>query len=473
MDLCAGWRRILVFGLAAVPLRAEWVKLTTPHFEMYTTNTRAKALAALEALEQARAFFDENSASQTVTDSPIRIIAFQSEKEFRPYSANPGAIAFYQRGNRRDYIVMRDLGPSSYSVAIHEYTHLYLDHRNLKLPLWLNEGLADVYSTLQMKGAQLMLGAPPAGRWEELQKRPLLDVHELLLVDQRSPYYRQPEEMSQFYAESWALAHMLLLGKGYRENFRQFVAAVNEGKGSEAAFRAAYGKTLNEVAADLRKYIAAGGVSVSWFPAETNRRDVPEVSGVADREAELVLADLLSIHRDTAAEAQARLSELAAEAPKDPEVQRSLGDLAWQQGKVNEAREHFREAIEEGSRDAVMMLQYADLLRASGAPAAQIVPVLEHAIELRPNFSEARFKLGIEAASEGECPLALSALSAIKTISSDRAYPLYSVLAYCTFQQGKRADARHWAELARQYAGTTEQSANAERMLQELNRPGR
>ncbi len=457
------------FPIAVSPIRAQWIKLTTPHFEMYTTNTRVKGLEALETLEEARRFFNQNSPSETVTEMRIRIIVFRSEKEFRPYSANPGAIAFYQRGHGRDYIVMRDLGPGSYSVAIHEYTHLYLEHHNLHLPLWLNEGLADVYSTLQPRGGQLIVGLPPPGRIEALRTAPLLDLHQLFGVNEQSSYYRNPAQMSQFYSASWGLTHMLLLGRNYSAGFRRFMAAVEERNGAEKSFQDVYGRTLDEVASDLRDYLSQPDLGISYFDARLDQREIPEVTDSSDEDVELVLADLLSTHRGSAAEAHARLTGLAEESPHNPDVQRSLGYLAWQQGNTKEAKEHFEEAVREGSTDALMILQYAGLLHTSHGSPAQIIGLLERAVELKPDLMDARFSLGMEAANQGQCQVALPALSAIKTITSDRAYPLYSVLAYCTWKQGDAPDARHWVELAKRYAETQQERANTEQLIQQLN----
>ncbi|MBV9611378.1 MAG: hypothetical protein JO091_02855 [Acidobacteriaceae bacterium] len=459
--------------MAVLPLDAQWIKLTTPHFEMYTTNTRARALDALEIFEQARAFFDENSPSETVTDFPIRIIAFKSEEEFRPYSPNAGAVAYYHRAYGRDYIVMRDLGPVSYPVAIHEYTHLYLAHRHLQVPIWLNEGLAEVYSTLKASGEQLIIGSPPPARLRAARSLPLLDLRQIFGVDEDSPYYRDPALMQQFYGDSWALAHMLFLSEPYRDNFRDFLRSLNEGKGSEQSFQEIYGKSVEQVTRDLRTYISRGATTVSSFDAQTNRRDVPELSEPTAEEAEVILADLLSSNRETAKEAQTRLAGLAASSSSNPDVQKSLGYLALEQGKLEEAREHFDQALRQGSNDPIMLLRYAGALQRSGASGSQIVSLLQRAVALKPDLLDARFALGMEAATQGQCVVSLSALAPIKTIQADRAFPLYSALTYCNSRLGRTGDARHWGELARQYAETAEQRATVEHLLQQLNRSAR
>jgi hypothetical protein len=40
-----------------------------------------------------------------------------------------------------------------------------------------------------------------------------LDWNTLFAVDRESPYYNELDKMSIFYAQSWALTHMLMLGK--------------------------------------------------------------------------------------------------------------------------------------------------------------------------------------------------------------------------------------------------------------------
>lgn len=100
----------------SLPLQAaqHWISLTTPHFEMYTTNGAGAGTKALETFERVRSFFLEKSPSKKAPDTPVRIIAFRSEKEFQPYRPNGGAVAYYHRSRKRDYIVMQDLSTENY-----------------------------------------------------------------------------------------------------------------------------------------------------------------------------------------------------------------------------------------------------------------------------------------------------------------------------------------------------------------------
>src|SRR5581483_1875379 len=77
---------LLIAFVLPVSAADQWIKLITPDFEIYTTNGRRKAIEGLHIFEEARAFFEENSPSKTVPDVPVRIIAFKSEKQYKPYS---------------------------------------------------------------------------------------------------------------------------------------------------------------------------------------------------------------------------------------------------------------------------------------------------------------------------------------------------------------------------------------------------
>ena len=50
------------------------------------------------------------------------------------------------------------------ATAVHEYTHLLIRHMELKLPVWLNEGIAEVYSTLRPLAGKVAVGNVPEGR---------------------------------------------------------------------------------------------------------------------------------------------------------------------------------------------------------------------------------------------------------------------------------------------------------------------
>lgn len=353
---------------------------------------------------------------------------------------------------------------------MHEYTHLIVEHLDLKLPVWLNEGLADLYSSLEPKGDQAVVGRPLAGRAGILMRQRWMDLNALFAVDAQSPYYNEREKMSIFYAESWALTHMLALGQDYRPGFSKFMAAIGTGHSAADALQSVYGKSVAQVTLALHAYLRQASVQAAVFDVKLSKPDLePVVSDAPELNVELALADLLASQKRTLGEAAERLGQLAAAHPETPDVQESLGYLAWEQKDTKKAQECFKLAFDRGSKDPEMLVHYSQLMRYAGTPDVQILPVLEKAAAIKPDDRDVWFNLGVTALNAKRWGEALNAFSQIKTVTPDRAYGLFSGLAYCNLQLRETKQARAMAEKAKQYARTPDEQAQAASMLQHLD----
>lgn len=464
---------LLVAVLTAHPLCAEehWISLTTPHFEMYTTNGASSGTRALQVFERVRAFFLEASPSKQAPDMPVRIIAFRSEKEFAPYRPNGGVAAYYQRSRKRDYIVMQDLNTDNYRTAVHEYTHLIVEHSGVKLPVWLNEGLADVYSSLEAKGEQTMVGRPLAGRLQVLAQEKWLDLPLLTSVGQDSPYYNDRGKMPIFYAESWALTHMLVLGSGYHDGFSRFVASVSAGNSAEASFASVYGKTLTQVRKDLDGYFQKTTVQVSLFNVKLEKINLhPAVADLAPLHTALALTDLLASQPGKAREAANRLNQLAAEYPQNAEIEESLGYSAWQSGNPRAAAAHFAKAAEAGIDDPEMLFHYATLIGQDEDKLQTSIAAVKKALALKPEYREAKYFLGMQEMNARQYGAAFSTLMSLKTIKPAEAFKVYSALAYCSLELKDPAQARKLGKQAQQYAGNDSERQRANEFVDYLDR---
>ncbi len=453
-------------GIAA----EHWIRLTTPHFEIYTTNSEKQGTAALQVFEQVRYFFVQSSHLKTAPDTAVRIIAFRSEKEFKPYRVNEGAFAYYVRSRKVDYIVVQDISPEHYRAAVHEYTHLIVEHLGLTFPLWLNEGLADFYSTVEPKGNRSVVGRPIEGHALLLRSQSWIDLNTLFAVDRESPYYNERDKMSTFYAESWALTHMVELGKNYMSGTVRFLALMASGRPTADCFQSVYGKSLAEVTKDLHAYVNQSSVQGALFDVKLSKPDLePDVSEPSEFNVDLALSDLLASRKETSAEAAERLSRLAQEHPESAEVQESLGYVAWEQGNLSRAKESFKLAIDRGSKNPEMLFHYSELLHQSRAPVEEMIAVLQRAITIKPDYQDAWFNLGMAQMEARHWSAALNAFSHIKTITTEHAYQLFSAQAYCYLRLDARQQARTATEKANQYAKGRDEESQVSNMLRELD----
>src|ERR1051325_9710725 len=91
--------------------------------------------------------------------------------------------AFFHRGSDENLIVLALSENSSLPVIFHEYTHLLLRHNDPFWPLWLKEGMAEIYGALQVTGAHgLRLGKPLPEHLQLLATQPLMTLGKLFAV---------------------------------------------------------------------------------------------------------------------------------------------------------------------------------------------------------------------------------------------------------------------------------------------------
>ena len=462
-----------IFGLALIPSLTgapeTWIKLTTPHFELYTTAGEKKGREAILYFEQVRSFFLRASGSKRIAEAPVRIVAFRSEKDYKPYRMSESAVAYYAESRDREFIVMQDISVEHYPAAIHEYTHLVIQRDGLKLPVWLNEGWAELYSSLKPQGNKAIIGQLLPASVQTLAYTKWLDLDVLSKVDQTSPMYNERDKAGIFYAQSWLLVHMLYFSSDYSANFAKFVVAVANGQETAQAFQSVYGKGLKEVRRDLDRYFKRDTLYESLIDVKLEKSaENPVLSPVPAFESGLVLADLLSLvnKRDAAGEAY---QQLATDNPGKPEPEEALGYLAWQAKDLVSARQHFARAYADGTTNAQMCFDYA-MLKAQETPDAKdVATILQRAVELKPDYLMARLRLGVFLASQQRYSEALAQLSQVHKVNSDQAPEYFLAVAYSDLHTGQLDDARKSAEFAKKWAKTPAESAQADSILQALD----
>lgn len=449
-------------------LKEHWERIGTPDLELYTDAGNTAAREVLNHLQQVRAFFLKASPLPLLDQFPVRIVLFKTEEQFAPYKTAQGERAFFLDSPKRDYIVMAD-SPGEHRFAIHEYMHLIVRHSGLRLPLWLNEGWAEVYSTLKPVADGVAVGDLVDIRMKALESGPWLDIDTLTTIDRQSPTYQGKGPVNMFYAESWALAHMLFLAPDYADNFPRFIMAIHRGKTFAESCRAAFGKTSAEVFGDLRKYFDRKKMYGKVFAAQLGRKSalpdvLKEVSKVNQFGLRLLLADLLAAtgHRQEAKETYAELSQAE---PGRYEVPESLGYLALIERDLNAALREFERAFAGGDSDPRMCLQLAVLQEAARQPTANIMASLERALQSKPDYADAILQTGLVRVAAGEYQSGVATLMKVGQIRPQQASQVYSALAYGNLRLGDLARARKDAETARQYTSDANQVKRLDAML--------
>jgi hypothetical protein len=412
-------------SLPAAPATGEWLRLTTPHFELYTTAGEKRGRETILHFEQVRSFFMSAAPVHTGPEFPVRIIAFRTEKQYAPYSTSTAAAAYYTQSQYRDYIVMKDLGEEHFPTATHEYMHLIVRHSGVKMPLWLSEGWADVYSTLRSLGGKTIVGDPIPGRLQKLQTDRWLDIGTLTSISNDSPWYNEKDRAGIFYAESWALAHMLYLSPDYRPNFDKMLRAFGEEKPAAEAFQIGFGKSAEEIFSDLKTYILRGTFNSGVIDAKLEKSaENPQVQTASLFESSLALAELLGATRKYD-EAKSAFLAVEKQFPGKPDTSRSLGYLEWKSGDERAARTWFEKAFAAGEADPEMCFHLAMLQRRQKAASDEVRPSLLRALQAKPDYVEARLQLAYLELGDQKYAEALALFNAIPAPRREDAAALF------------------------------------------------
>ena len=459
---------ILLTLAGALPALAEdhWIRLTSVHFEMYTTSDEKKAREAIQHFERVREFFMQASPVKPPGEFPVRIVAFKDAQIMHIYAPNPSVVAYYAPGPLRDSIVMQDPSPESYPVTIHEYLHLVIRHSGMHLPLWLNEGWADVYSTLRPVKDGMAIGDLIPRHMTTLGQARWFTLTELEAITSSSPEYNESSRTGMFYSESWALAHMLYLSPDYKDNFGKFIGALTRGKSMNEALQTAWNKNVNQVLTDLQLYLSRKKLYGTVFltPLEKSG-EAPVVTPVTAYDGRLMLADLQAAAPHVV-EARREYQQLEMDDPKRPEAAAGAGYLAVLTGDKETARKEFHKAFSLGTTDPQLCMQLSALDREAKQPANVIMDELDRAIKLRPDFSEAVFQLALMKVDVRDFDAALDLLGKVGLVAPDRMAIYRSALAYSHLQKGNLEVARSDAEAARRAAKTIGETQAAERLMQ-------
>ena len=462
------WRLLFLLPVCAWAAGPEpWLKITSANFELFTTGSERSGRDLIRHFEQVRSFFVQAFGGAISSARPARIVAFRNEKEFAPYRPNEFASAFYQPGELHDFILMSNGGAENYPVAVHEYTHLMVHQAGQKFPAWFNEGLADLFSSLQPMGNRIKVGQDLPGRVHTLNQERWIPLRTLLEVDHSSPYYNERSRAGIFYAESWALVHMLYLGPEYRPHLKDLAAALKEDD-PEAMFHKAYGKSVADVESDLHVYLKPDTIKVMVFDLQLPKSvETPQIETGAGLPAQLALAELLSNYRGRTGQARAAYESLARENPQRWEVEAGWGEFSWHERKLDEAARHFARAVELGGQDPQLYLDYGRILYYTNR-LTDAIDVLLKAAHLNPDSDEVQFDLGSVYVRNGNWGAALAALRSVKRVQPEWRYRYLYNLAFAEYRLGQTADAQRHAAQARSFTHNPEELVAADRLSRSL-----
>jgi tetratricopeptide (TPR) repeat protein len=405
--------------VSAALAKDRWFEVQSRNFRV-TGNADTKQLRRIavdleEIRRQLLTVFPKKAASRV----PTTVIVFRNAKSFRLFFESRDAAGGVYADLDRNYIAL-NAGEKRRRSVYHDYVHTLIGEHDV-LPLWLREGLAEYYGSIENEryafgeSRTLQIGYPIYSHEELLRDRSFLPVNELFAMTDDSPAYHENDRNSVFLAESWALVHMLHTEESMDLLKRLLQLLVDKNPARES-FEAVYSLEPGLLEARLKDYIKTSrkwgwtymqvpyclceSKPNDWLQFNFDRtqsyvKDLGEKK-LTDAEVRFYVGDLL-LHSGSLQEAGAYLQDALGLAPQFAAAHASLAVLRIRQENYDEAKEHIERALALGSDNPLPYLFHAQLIRQKAPASAELTEEqlqnmqtsLLKAVRLGPNLNEA------------------------------------------------------------------------------------
>lgn len=386
---------------------AQWIAVQSPLFTIYTPAGEKTARRWAVELEQFRRAMQLVVSVPESSLRPVTVMLFPTDKEMRPFkpleNGKPQRLAgFFVHGGDYHALALSlddDEEAETRRTIFHEAVHWYSSAADQSLPMWLEEGVAEVYSTFRAEGEKVSFGWPLQHHLRALARGEKYDVGRHLLTARGTLEYNEGNRATLFYARSWLMAHYLLYGKGSpgRAAVARYLDGLSRQSDLELAFREAFGCTYAEFGQQLANYLKGGRHIVQQMSVPT--ADIAaslKVRPATEAELECAKGTLLLGARDgDPTQALPYLLRATVLAPDSASAWQMLGEAKLVAKDQTGAGECFSRAVAAGSTSyyvhyglALASLEGADRLGGTFDPdeADRSAKSLRRALELNPRF---------------------------------------------------------------------------------------
>ena len=287
---------LLWFAVQAFAGDEAWITLKAPRFGIVSQLSEEATRAWAQEFDQFVTALHQLYNRDDRDLVPLTILIFKSKKQFSDYciltKSGQAERVVGLFANRDDWSVIALPGLSGYKktrrVILHEAVHWYSHSQSVDLPLWLDEGLAEVYSTFEIKRGKARWGLPIQSHIDYLDYKGLQPTREFLRATQDEALH----ELDTYYPQAWAMVHYFFFGnRGQNRNkFRAFLSDLGN-KSSEKAFESALGMTYEEFDGELRPYIRHGEYNVAEIELTDTHAEM-EVSPASNAVVQFTLGRL-------------------------------------------------------------------------------------------------------------------------------------------------------------------------------------
>jgi tetratricopeptide (TPR) repeat protein len=427
---------LLLFAASSTSAKENWIKIKSKNFTIIGNAGERDIRKLANNLEEFRHVLSLLfPKAQIATPLPTTVFLFKSQSSFKPFKpqykgkTKEDVAGYFLAGQDGNYIALSSElgGGNPHEVIFHEYEHFVTRNNMPNAPVWLDEGLAEFFSTFTTSDddKKATLGGPIARHVFTLREGSLLPLSTLLKVNRKSPHYNESGKAGIFYAESWALVHYLMLQNGGKRQSQltKFIGGLSEGIPLEENFRQSFQADYKTIENELRSYVRRFTFPVLNltfsqqldFAKEVERTVMPEA------EVQYYLGDLLLRGRrfDEAEKYLRKSLELDANFTMS---QISLGILRMAQDRLPEATKLLESAIAGDSRNYLGHLYFGHVLRQEER-YDDAAKSYQQAIQLKPDVAQPHLDLGYTYLNMGREEEAVEAFKRATRLDPRNPYP--------------------------------------------------
>jgi hypothetical protein len=411
------------------PAKESWLLSESPSFTVVGNVSAKKVTEIAETLEYFRAtLLRLKPSASSVSPVPTLFVAFANDRSFDPYKNSPDSrdvqwVGTSQASQFGNFFAVNAYPAQGNGMAIvfGSYAGYFLRSNYPTTPLWLLEGLSELYGTFRIEGGVADIGRPSAENLGVLRHAPLMSLREVLATTAASPAYA-PENRSIFSAHSWVLAHYLLYGAADgQQRTADFLRRLEAGEPESTAFPAAFGVEIDKFEGRVRQYAASTGFDFQRLAVGELPPAAVSVPRALSRPEMLTLLAGLPASMRHLDFAQQHLDAAIAAEPGNGDAWALAGWIAETRQDAAGAAVAYRRALGSSVKRAASWV-YIGRWQLSGAEAggasaereaaaAAARQSAESALAVAPEFGEAAALKGRAALVQKEYPAAIAALA--------------------------------------------------------------
>lgn len=394
----------------AAAAEVEWSRFEADGVVVLSDGSRKDATEFLLGYLAYRKAFTELLLPEGRQPGPVCILLFRRRAALEECVGGPNdrLLALTAEVDGEVYVAMSVDGDRREALTLIYETDTLFGLRRLGhfLPLWVEHGMATVFSSLRVTKTGCVVGKPAGDHPALLRGEHWLPWGLVGQMSTETSEYRVPAVFQLFIAQSWGAMRAVLLSRpeATRAQFASLVASTRRNDAPDEVLARVLGIERGAVPAQLKKVARQSTTLTVPFDAAAARARIETTTAT---EAEVCVRRASMIQTQQAPDRAMLLLIRARElAPRDPMVIEAWARQARVQNDGNRAAQLYREAVEAGSKNPKALLFSArqrlddtsslgrETAGGGGVPAEQALAEIRRAVTINPGDGEAYQLLG-------------------------------------------------------------------------------